>query len=212
MIAETAQREAPPPQPEQAEPRLEDPTPSKLRARDYVAIFKRAVKKTIEGNVPALAAALAYYAFLAIPAALLVATGTFSLVAGPSAVDSIVTTLDKVMPSQATDLINQSLTNLTNSHASGITIIGIGGLFALWALGGAMQNVMWAMNAAYERKETRGFLRRRLTGLGMLLFVLMGFALSFGLLVLGPELTNWIGNAVDQKGLVSWLWWLAQWP
>jgi membrane protein len=212
MSAETAERDAPQPQPEHGEPRLQDPTPSKLSARDYVAIFKRAGKKTMDDNVPALAAALAYYAFLAIPSALLVVVGTFSLVAGPSAVDSIVSTLDKVMPSQATDLIKQSLTNLTNSHAAGITIIGIGGLLAIWALGGAMQNVMWAMNTAYERKETRGFVRKRLTGWAMLLFVLVGFALSFGMLVLGPQLANWIGNAVDQQGLVSWLWWAAQWP
>jgi membrane protein len=75
-----------------------------------------------------------------------------------------------------------------------------------------MQNVMWAMNTAYERKETRGFVRKRLTGWTMLLFVLVGFALSFGMLVLGPQLANWIGNAVDQQGLVSWLWWAAQWP
>ena len=212
MSVESAEREAPQPQPERHEPRLEDPTPTKLSARDYVAILKRAAKKTMDDNLPALAAALAYYAFLAIPAALLVAVGTFSLVAGPDTINSLVTTLDKVMPSQAVDLIRQSLTNMTRSSATGITIIGIGGLLAVWSLGGAMQNVMWALNIAYERKETRGFVRRRLTGWGMLLFVFLGFALSFGLLVLGPQLSGWIGNASGEPGLVNALWWAAQWP
>jgi membrane protein len=206
------EREAPQPQPERTEPRLEDPNPSLLSARDYIAIIKRAVKKSLGDNIPALAAALAYYAFLAIPSALLVAVGTFSLVAGPDTVNTIVTTLDKVMPSQATELVRQSLTNLTKSSATGITIIGIGGLLAVWALSGAMQSVMWAMNIAFGRKETRGLVRRRLTALGMLLFVVLGFALSFGLLVLGPHLSDWIGNAVDQKGLVRDLWWVAEWP
>jgi membrane protein len=203
---------APQPQPEHEEPKLDDPTPTDLSKRDYLAILKRAGKKALDDNVPALAAALSYYAFLAIPSALLVVVGVFSLVAGPDAVASIVSTLEQVMPGQAADLIRDSLTNLTKSHATGITIIGIGGLLAVWSLGGAMQNVMWSLNIVYEREETRGFVRRRLTAWGMLLFVLFGFALSFGLLVLGPQLSNWIGNAADQRGVVDAIWWAAQWP
>ena len=212
MSVDTAERKALQPQPERKEPRLEDPTPTQLSKRDYLAIFKRAGKKTMDDNIPALAAALAYYAFLAIPAALLVAVGTFTLVAGPDTINSFVDTLAKVMPAQAVDLIDQSLTNMTRHHATGITIIGVGGLLAVWSLGGAMQNVMWALNIAYNRKETRGFVRRRLTGWAMLLFVLLGFALSFGLLVLGPHLADWIGSATGQSGLVQALWWAAQWP
>jgi membrane protein len=213
MTADVEERPAAPqPQPEHEEPRLDDPTPTDLSKRDYLAILKRAGKEALDDNVPALAAALSYYAFLAIPAALLVVVGVFSLVAGPDAVASIVSTLDQVMPGQAVDLIRDSLTNLTKSHATGVTIIGIGGLLAVWSLGGAMQNIMWALNIVYERKETRGFVRRRLTAWAMLLFVLFGFALSFGLLVLGPQLSKWIGNAADQRGLVDAVWWAAQWP
>ena len=212
MTVETADRKAPQPQPERHEPQVRDPGVTDLSKRDYVAIAKRAFRKTLDDNLPALAAALAYYAFLAIPSALLVGAGIFSLVAGPDAVNSIVTTLDKVLPAQAVDLIRQSLTNLTNSHATGITILGIGGLRAVWSLGGAMQNVMWALNIAYGRKETRGFVQRRLTAWGMLFFSLLGFTLSFGLLVLGPKLAVWIGRAADAESLVQNVWWAAQWP
>jgi membrane protein len=212
VSVDTADRKAPQPQPEHEEPRLEDPTPTQLSRRDYFAIIKRAAKKTMDDNLPALGAALAYYAFLSIPAALLVVVGTFSLVAGPDAVNTVVDALDKVMPSQAVDLIRQSLTNLTNSHATGITIVGIGGLLAVWSLGGAMQNIMWALNIAYGRKETRGFVRRRLTGWAMLILVALGFALSFGLLVLGPQLAGWIGSLTGEPDLVTNLWWAAQWP
>jgi membrane protein len=214
MTAETVQQrpKAPQPQPEHEEPKQQDPTLGSLSKRDYFAIIKRAGKETMDDNLPALAAALAYYAFLAIPSALLVAAGVFSLVAGPDAVNSIVDALDKVMPAQAVDLVRQSLTNLTKSNATGITILGIGGLLAVWSLGGAMQNVMWALNIAYERDESRGFVRRRLTAWGMLLFALLGFALAFGLLVLGPKLAGWIGNATGNEDLVTTLWWAAQWP
>jgi membrane protein len=75
-----------------------------------------------------------------------------------------------------------------------------------------MQNLMWALNIAYEREDTRGFVRRRLTAWAMVVFALVGLALSFGLLVLGPQLSGWIGNAVDARHAVSVVWWAAQWP
>src|SRR4029450_1052397 len=77
---------------------------------------------------------------------------------------------------------------------------------------GAMQNVMWALNVAYDREETRGFVKRRLTAWAMLAFALLGFALTFGLLVLGPALSTWLGNAVGEPGVVKAIWWAAQWP
>jgi membrane protein len=191
--------------------RLRDSEPSDLSKRDYVAILKRSAREALDDNITNVAAALAYYAFLAIPSVLLVAVGVFSLVAGPSAVTTIVDKLGTVMPGQATSLIRGSLSNMTKQHATGITIIGIGGLLALWSVGGAMQNLMWALNVAYNRKETRGFVRRRGVAYTMAFFILLAFALVFGLLVLGPKLSGWIASLTGSS-VVTWVWWAAQWP
>ena len=190
--------EAPEPQPELAERQLGDPEPTDLSKRDYFAIVKRAAKESLNDHITNLAAALAYYAFLAIPSVLLIAVGLFALLAGPDTVTSLVEQLGKVMPASAVDLVEESLTTMTQKQAQGAVLIGIGGLLALWSMGGAMQNLMWAMNAAYDREETRGFVKRRLTAYVMFVFVAIGFALAFGLLVLGPELSEWIGNAVGE--------------
>ena len=85
--------EAPEPQPENREERLEDPGPGDLSKRDYGAILKRAFKAFNADHMTNIAAALAYYAFLAIPSTLLIAAGVFSLVAGPHAVTTIVPSL-----------------------------------------------------------------------------------------------------------------------
>jgi membrane protein len=204
--------EAPEPQPEQTEPRLADPEPTDLSKRDYVAIVKRAAKESLNDHITNLAAALAYYAFLAIPSALLVAVGVFTLTAGPDTVNSLVEQLGKIMPGEAVGLIEDSLTNMTQKSAQGAVLIGVGGLLALWSMGGAMQNLMWAMNAAYDREETRGFVKRRLTAYVMFFFVAVGFALAFGLLVLGPQLSEWLGNAIGEPTALKVVWWVAQWP
>lgn len=204
--------EAPEPQPERDEARLDDPGPTELSKRDYFAIVKRAAKKANADHITNLAAALAYYAFLSIPATLLLATGLFGLIAGPNAVTTVINKLHGIVPAQATSLLEGSLRGLTQRQGTSLTLIVVGGLLALWSLSGAMQNVMWALNAAYDREETRGFVRRRIVAAGMAVFALMGSALVLGLLVLGPHLSNWVGSAVGQKTLVQWLWWAAEWP
>jgi len=203
---------APEPEPELEEPRLEDPRPTDLSKRDYLAILKRAAKRANKDHVTSLAAALAYYAFLAIPAALLLAAGLFGLLADPNAVTTIIKDLHGIVPSQVSSLIEGSLRRLTQQNSTSITLIVVGAVLALWSLSGAMQNVMWALNLAYDRSETRGFVRRRLVAAGMAVFALVASALALGLLVLGPHLSRWIGNAIGNRRATEIVWWAAQWP
>jgi membrane protein len=204
--------DAPEPQPERDEPRLDDPSPLELSKRDYFAILRRGVKRANRDHITNLAAALAYYAFLAIPATLLIAAGLFGLIAGPHAVTTVIDKLHGIIPDQATSLLEDSLRRLTQKQGTSITLVAVGGALALWSLSGAMQNVMWALNLAYARDETRGFVRRRFVAAGMAVFVLMASALALGLLVLGPHLSRWIGDAVGHKSVVEIVWWAAQWP
>jgi membrane protein len=205
--------DAPRPQPEHEEPTLADPTPSELSKRDYGAIVVRAARESLDDHITNLAAALAYYAFLAIPALLLVAVGVFSLVAGPDAVTTIVEKLEGVVPSEAATLVEESLRRVTEQQASsGIALAIVGTVLALWSLTGAMETLMWSLNAAYDREETRGFVKRRLTALAMVVLMLVAFGLCFALLVLGPVLSGWIGSTLDAEAVVRWVWWTAQWP
>jgi membrane protein len=201
------------PQPERDETRLADPTPRDLSMRDYLAIMIRAGKESLNDHITNLAAALAYYSFLAIPSALLIAVGVFSLVGDEDAVSTIIDKLEGVVPQEALTLIQESLDRVTERQSSsGIALIVIGSVLALWTLTGAMQTLMWALNAAYDREETRSFIKRRLTALALIVLMLLAFALVFGLLVLGPVLSDAIGSALDLESFVRWLWWTAQWP
>jgi membrane protein len=201
------------PQPEQKEPTLADPTPRDLSKRDWMAILVRAVKQAMEDHVTNLAAALAYYAFLAIPAVLLVAVGVFSLAGDPNTVQTIVDKLGTVAPEEALTLIERTLTRVTETtSSSGIAMLVVGSVLALWTVTGAMDTLMWALNSAYGREETRGFVKRRLVALTMVFLMLIAFTLVFALLVLGPSLSGWVGSAVGMEAFVKVLWWTAQWP
>ncbi|MGH3024350.1 MAG: YihY/virulence factor BrkB family protein, partial [Gaiellaceae bacterium] len=157
-------------------------------------------------------AALAYYAFLAIPAALLVAVGLFSLTAGTDTIESMMNRLEGVVPAEVITLLEDSLTRTTENQSGGLVLIIVGFLLALWTTTGALNALMRGLNRVYDRDETRGFVRQRLTALGMLFFLLLALGLSFGLLVLGPVIADWLGGLLDLEGAFGWIWWTLQWP
>ena len=143
---------------------------------------------------------------------LIIAVGIFALVGDLSAANALVAKLGGILPGQAQSLLRDSLATLTQNKGTGVSVLVIGTLLALWSVTGVMQNVMWGLNVAYERNESRGFVRRRITALTMVGFAALGVLLLFGMLVLGPHMVKWIGDATGQTTLVSRLWWIAQWP
>ena len=194
------------------ESRIAEPERARLGIGAHFGIVRRAFKRFRHDNMTNIAAALAYYAFLAIPAALLVAVGVFTLLAGPGAVSTVIDKLHGIAPSQALSLLNTSLSNATHHKGTGVAVLSVGAVLALWSVTGAMQNVMWAVNIAYDREETRGFVKRRITAVAMIVFGLIGFALAFGVLVLGPHISTWIGDSIHAKTATKTVWYVAEWP
>ncbi len=203
---------APRPQPERAEPKLDDPALRDLSTRDYKAIAVRAVKEAKDDAIMDNAAALSYYAFLAIPATLLVTVGFFSLFGSADEVNKLMDKLGTVVPAEAISLLDESLKRIAENESGGLVMVLLGFVLALWTATGAMNGLMRALNTAYDRKETRNFARQRITAVGMLACMLLAFVLSFGLLVLGPALSTWIGDAIGAESVFKWIWWTAQWP
>jgi membrane protein len=193
-----------------AAPAAESPTPRGWRGA--VEVLRSAVRAALAHNLTDVAASLAYYAFLAIPATLLVAVGVFGLVADPGTIQSLLDRLDGVVPKDALTLIDDSLTRVTQSSGSGTSLAVIGLLLALWTSSGAMSALMRGLNRVHGCEETRSFARQRLTALALLGWSLVAVIVSFTLLVLGAPLSKALGQALDAETLVGWLWWGAQWP
>ena len=192
-------------------PSNEDVGITDLRFRDYFGIFKRAGRSAVDHEIPDSAAAIAFYTFLAIPAVLLISVGVFSIFAGPSAIETIIDKLGTVVPAEAVTLLQSSLER-TTQEGGGLTMILVGGAVALWTASGAANAVMRALNRIYESKETRGFVRQRFVALMMVVVAVIAFLLVFGLLIVGPKLSGWIGDAVGAETAVRWAWLLGQWP
>ena len=191
------------------------PAPSPPRPvgwRDTPDVLKTSLRAALAGKVTDVAASLAYYGFLAIPALLLVAVGAFGVFAGPGTVQSLLDRLDGVVPDDALSLIGDSLTRVTENSGSGAGLAVVGLLLAVWTATSAMSALMRGLNRVHGVEETRPFARQRLTALALLAWSLLAIGLSFTLLVLGAPLSRALGDALDARTLVDWLWWGAQWP
>jgi membrane protein len=205
-------RNGPMPQPERRERRLHDPGLRELSLRDWGAILVRAGREALEDGVTNLAAALAYHSFLALPSILLIVVGVLGVVSTPLTIDSMLAHLEGVVPPEAIDLVRKSLTEVAQNHRGSVILIVVGSALAIWSAIGSMMALIWALNIAYERRETRGLVRTRLTALAMFFAAFAALLLCFALLVMGPYMTDWVGSALGIQSVLSWLWWAAQWP
>src|SRR5918992_1691300 len=100
------------PRPERDEPKLRDPRLRDLTFRDWLAIFQRAGKESLNDNVPMIASALAYSSFFAIPSTLILAVGLFAIFSGPDTVRDLMDRVDQILPAEATGLLRESLIQL----------------------------------------------------------------------------------------------------
>jgi len=209
---EEAHDDVPMPQPERAEPKLPDPGLRDLTRRDWLAIFRRAGKEMLDDNMPMIASALAYSTFFAIPSVLLVVVGLFSLIASPATIDSVIASFGNVMPTEATQLLHGSLSRLGEKPSASIVMTVVGFVLAIWSTTGAMTSYMTALNIAYDRKDKRKFVTKRLTALAMVGCIGFAFVLIAVLLIFGPLIEKHLGSAVGIPGTLTYVWWTAQWP
>jgi membrane protein len=159
-----------------------------------------------------LAQALAYSLFLAIPATALVVLGIFSLAADPTVIQNVVDRLGRVMPTQATELLEQSLRRSSGSTGSSVVMTVVGFALALWTTSSAASTLMVGLTRAYGRDDERCFVRKRLVAFAIVGALVVAAALVVSLLVMGPYLERWIGSALDAERATAWAWWTAQWP
>lgn len=182
------------------------------RLGPYGSALVAAVQAARKNELGDSAAALAYYTFTALPAVLLASLGVFSLLAGRETVDAVVDRLRDVAPPEAVSLVSDGLSRAIERNTGGIAMVAVGLALAFWTATGAINALMRALNRVYGVDEQRGFVRKRVTALALLVLVTAAVALVAALLVLGGPLSGWLGRAAGAESAVQWAWWTAQWP
>jgi membrane protein len=206
-------RDDPRPQPERREAPVDDPGLRDLTVADWKAICIRAAKQFLADNCMMLASALAYSTFFAIPSVLIVTVGVFTLIASPETITSLIGHFRTFMPEEATTLLRQSLLRADRNAGSSLALTIVGFVLAVWAVTGAMNSYMTALNMTYERKDRRSFVRKRIVASKMAGVLAVAFALVAAFTILGPVVESAISSRIGWGGeVLDVVWWVVQWP
>lgn len=187
-------------------------SPSDLRKDAWKVGFKRALQEFGRDQCTDLAAALTYYAVMAVfPAllALMSLLGVFS--SGQKTTDAVIDVVNELGPETAADTLEPIITNLTESSGAGLAFI-LGILGALWSASGYVGAFSRAMNRIYQVDEGRPTVKLRLQMLLVTLILVIGAALVlFGAVMSGPVAKS-IGNVVGLGDQAVLIWNIAKWP
>lgn len=150
----------------------------------------RRVKDEIrEDRLTLAAGGLAFYALLAVFPGLIAVVSIYGLFADPSQVQQLISSVSGATPSAATDLLQDQLTRIVESSSSVLGWTAAAGIVgALWSASSGTQQLLLALDLAYDEEEERGFLKLR----GMSILMTLGFVvlaiIALGLIVVIPPL------------------------
>lgn len=167
----------------------------------WKAFLKQLGHDWSEDAVSTTAAALTYFAVLALFPFLLFLVAVIGVVLDPHKVAALVQQLGSVAPEQVTKILGDRLNALTEHPSGGLLTVGIVGAF--WSASGAVTSLTEALNRCYDVRETRPFWKRRglalLVTLAVCVIAIIAMVVMFAVPVVGHFVGGWLG------ALITWI-------
>jgi membrane protein len=182
--------------------------PRRVGSIDVRSVARETAREVADDDVPGLAAEMAYHSVLALFPFLLLLAGATSLIDNVLPVGDltqrIVDKAAQVMPDDAVSLIESFTQEVVDSDGGLAILVGLVG--SLWAASAAIGSAMKALNRAYDVRERRGFIRRKLVALALTVLFGAMLLLAAGLLSTGTLMAGGIGRALGWKdeAVLAW--------
>lgn len=175
-------------------------------------VLRKTVREFSADECTDLAAALTYYAVLALFPAFIALMSLVGLVGqGPQTVETILGVVRDTAGASVADTIEPVMTSLSQTPGAGLALV-LGLVGALWSASGYVNAFSRAMNRIYGFREGRPFWKLRpITLLVTLVLLVLVAVVLVGLVVSGPVATS-IGSALGLGSAVVTIWQIAKWP
>jgi len=185
--------------------------PDSPREVSFMATVKRTFKEFSADNITDWAAALTYYAVLAIFPAIIALVSIIGLV-GDSATQTLLDNVGKVAPGPAKDIITSAIENLASSKgAAGIAFV-VGLVLALNSASSYISAFTRASNSIYDVEEGRPIWKLKPQQIGItLVLLLLLVAITVAVAVSGP-LAKEVGKVIGASDSAVKIWDIAKIP
>ena len=186
--------------------------PTDLTKPSLKYILKKTMREFSADQCTDIAAALTYYAVLALFPALLAIVSLLGVFGqGQSTTDALIGIVRDLGPQSAVDTLTPVLEGLVQKQAAGLTLI-VGLLSALWSASGYVGAFARAMNRMYEIDEGRPFWKMRPMQIVVtLIAVTLISVVAVALVVSGP-LAESIGSAIGLGSVAVTAYNIAKFP
>ncbi len=153
--------------------------------------------KIKEHRLPMFAAAVAFFAFIALIPALAAAVSITSLVADT---DSLVSEAEAALdnsPAETKDFIVSQITSIADGSDTGAGIAAALGVFlSIFSASGAIGNLMESLNVVFDRRENRNFVLKRLLAIAIMFgAIALVAAMVFAMSILPAFINDWFDSS-----------------
>jgi membrane protein len=175
--------------------------------------LKRTISEVRDDNLTDWAAALTYYAVLALFPGLIVLVAILGLAGQhPETTNALLDIVRDVGPASAVDTFRGPIESVVKSSGGAGALLGLGLLAAVWSASGYIGAFTRACNAIYEVEEGRPFWKLRPLQIAITIAMVLLLALvAVSIVVTGP-LAESVGNVIGLGDTTVTIWDIAKWP
>ncbi|WP_229055059.1 YihY/virulence factor BrkB family protein [Aeromicrobium sp. Leaf350] len=187
-------------------------SPDDLTKPAWTYVLRRTAREFSRDQCTDLAAALTYYAVLALfPAAIALLSLVGVVGQGAETVRTLMDVLRDLGAGGIADTLEPTLTEMTNTPGLGLALV-IGLLAALWSASGYVGAFGRGMNRIYEIEEGRPIWKLRpVMLLVTLITVLLAALVAMSLVLTGPA-AEAVGDVIGLGSTAVLAWNVAKWP
>lgn len=189
------------------------------RLRPAVRVLVRTGRGVAEDRLPGLAAEIAFWVLLSLPALLVAAIAAVSLIAGLDGADwhdQLIARIVEVSRLALTGpTVEQAVEPLLRRlvDSSSVGVVSLGFITAVWTASRAVKVVLATTVLVYGRAEARKGWEDRLLGFGVTLGLLLVGTVMAPLLLAGPGFGATVEDWFDiDLGVLAEVWSAAYWP
>nr|WP_241838849.1 YihY/virulence factor BrkB family protein [Streptomyces sp. TSRI0281] len=179
--------------------------------RRWFSALRRTPVALWNDDISDWAAALTYYAILALLPALLVTVSVIGL-ANPGATNALIADITAFAPAESGAALRQPLEAATHERTAVWLLVATGTVSAVWSACSYLAVFRRALHAMHHVQDTRPALRKAhiivASAVGLLVLLM---ASAFALVLTGP-LARWLGHRMGLAHAGETLWAVLKWP
>ena len=173
------------------------------------AVVRQLGSELVDDGVTDVGAMMAYYAVLALFPMLVFVMSLALLVLDADTVRMGADMALKAAPESARGLVMTRIDALIAAAHPGFAVVGAA--LALWGASRGAVSMMTALNAIYDKKETRPWWKRQLIAIAITLGVAVLIVLALGLLVAGPYVGHLLADRFGLGSAFDVTWGIGRW-